>query len=277
MNKDNPIQWVSLCIFYTKSYWKQLIAEFLKPFLSAQYDSGNIKSIYISFREDQGEHIQLALEFVTPDDMDVFAILKSSLTDYMELNPSKDNMAGYKGTQFFMDFPNNTIQKELFNPLFIKKVSEFELLLSERILSVFAEEEMDDSSILSFMLSVVMIFCSSWENLYPGRLMPKLSAIDFNENDHLFDTYRSLFHENKELITEMYNESADPTDLLPLKEWYTRFLLQKDTLDSSDKTFCMPIDKTIVWQLNRDSDLLPYIYYLVYLSLLQEKEQLNLS
>lgn len=276
-DKNISIQWISLSIFYTKSYWKQFIAEFLKPYLLLQREKGNIRLIYIAFREDQGEHIQLALEFVTPDYMDVIATLKDRLTEYLELNPSKDNTAEYKGSQFFMNFPNNTIQKELFNPLFIKKTSEFEVLLSERILNVFAEEDMDDSTMLSFMLSVVMIFCSSWESIYPGTLIKKLSAIDFNGNDHLFDTYHNLFHENKTLIIEMYNESADPEDLLPLKEWYTKFLLNEIAVDISKNTFCMPVDKTVVWQLNRDSDQLPYIYYLVYLILTEEKEEISLN
>lgn len=274
---DISIQWISLSIFYTKSYWKQFMAEFLRPTLLAQRENGTIKSMYISFREDQGEHIQLALEFVTPDYMDVIATLKDRLTDYLESSPSTDNDAEYKGAQFFMNFPNNTIQKELFNPLFIKKVSEFELLLSERILNVFAEEDMDDSTTLSFMLAVVMIFCSSWESIYPGTLIKKLSAIDYNKNDHLFDKYHNLFLENKKLIIEMYNESAEPADLLPLKEWYTRFLRNEVAVDISKNTFCLPVDKTVVWQLNRDSDLLPYIYYLVYLILTEKKEEISLK
>lgn len=285
MTGENKVlaRWISLSVFYTESYWKQFIAEFLKPYLLEQRKNLKIRSVYISFSEDQGDHILLAIECIAADHLAIAGQLRERLTAYLELNPSEDKIPAYKGTHFFMNFPNNTIQEEFSDPVFMKYVLEFHLFLSERIISVFAEEEMDDSSILSFILSVTMIFCSSWEKLNPGMLTGRLSGLletELKKDDHLFDVYHSLFNENRSMITEMYAEcssSITPADMVLLKESYSGYLSKNGGTDSSNNTFCMPLDQTIVRQLNKDPGLLRYVYYLVYLGITAEKEQVNLS
>lgn len=269
--------WIRISVFYEKCFWRQLIADFLKPYLSEQRQCGNTGALLVFFNEDQGDNIRLAIECIA-ENRDQFADnLHIQLNDYLKLNPSDNSAGKYIGNEFFMDFSNNSIQYNLFDLRHTDAIRDVQVMISERMLNVFATEEFDNESIFSLALYIMMSFCSQWECLY-GNVDSKISAMLYENNPEYLNTafgpYYNLFKENSELIAGMYKEviqsvkeDNSPMKLWPLKKCYNRVLSRFDKIRTFQYTVCMPFDEMIVNQLNMGTKSLPPIYYLIHLTL----------
>lgn len=275
LTTENLSNWIRVSVFYAESAYRQLIGDFLKPYVLEQRQAGNIKELFLSFSKDQGDHIRLAFE-CPAENRDQFADdFHDRLEDYLAKNPSESTEEEYIRNGFFMNFPDNSIQYNLFRSSFTDDAGALQLLLSERILNVFAEEDFDDSSMLSFVLYVIMTFCNQWEEVYGDEVNTKISDLlgagPEAEQGNIFAIYASLFNENKEMIVEMYEEVLQSNEthdismkLWPLKQFY-KDILSKTWVSSFNQTVCFPFDKTVLTQLNMGTDSLPPVYYLVQL------------
>ncbi|MDN5285995.1 MAG: hypothetical protein JWR38_2269 [Mucilaginibacter sp.] len=280
MNNGTLNNRIRISVFYANDSWQQFVSDFLRPFVSKHTQNGNIGAIYIALNNDQGDNIRFAFECNAADKDQFGDELHIQLSNYLALKPSGQPPENYVGKDFFMNFPNNSIQYNLYEPDFtnndVKKLSS---LISERIMKVLAEDGYGDSFTFTFLLYIIMTFYCAHETVYGDADNLKITSMLYGDEaankapDTSFEVYNDLFTENEEIIKNMYlevidgqDEDGSVTDLEQLKAHYSLMLTGFDKSETVEHTMLLSFDRVIADQVNMNHDLLPFIYYVVYLA-----------
>jgi len=275
-NNDN--KYIRISVYYNRLAWTELIRDCLKPFIFANRANKNIDQFFISFSTDQGDNIRLVLECTAEDKVKFVEEMHLYLINYINENPSSIPYTSYWGNSFFMDFENNSLQYNLFDIDHKNNIIELLSFISELILDTFAEEDYDDSSVLTFVLEIFMGFCLEWQKFYSKDVNNKIRQTLFGDelkkgsyelNDS-YTPYYDLFKENSDLIAEIYARSSDSDEknskIIFLKKLYSECLINADSI-KEDYTNYFPLDKIIMDQLDIKESTLLYVLYLIHLSI----------
>lgn len=279
LSTPTPGDWILISIFYGKSQLKELIAQALSPMLTENLKNGSIRSIYSALSSYQGDNLRIAFECTTGNNVNLIEDIHNQLQTYLSENPSILSKIDYFGKSFFMDFPNNSIQYNLYQLITINPyINTLRSTVSERILAFLAEDENDEASFLTFALSNMMIFCQVAENVYDHSINTRILEFLY-EGDHnadlkkMFKLYDQLFEGNKEMIVALYNEVITPDFEDPdglcisdLKKQYHDLLSNNNPIDLMDEqSVLIPLDRFVIEQLNMHESMLKPLYYMIHL------------
>lgn len=263
---------VSISIFYNSNFWLTLIADCLNPYILALKQNEHITGAFIAFNYHQGHNIRIALDFKANEAVNRSLELNKLLTDFIETNPSPNIGFNYIGNQLFMDFPNNSCQHNLFFVAFEKPAVKLQLLVSEKILSVFSINQSDDSSVFTFLLHLILAFTKVWEKdgsmlglKITQLLCSKNEVSSADELNVIYGPYLQLFMESQEMMFEIYKDATSNdrniNNWKEIKDQYQVYLQTRPFISETD-TILTPLDLVVANQIGLNDQSLLAIYFL---------------
>ncbi|HCN83946.1 MAG TPA: hypothetical protein DIT07_10065 [Sphingobacteriaceae bacterium] len=218
-------------VFYIRSSWNNLFTQVIKPFI-IQHQS-NIKSWCIYFSSTHGDHITLAIK--TVDNVRIEKNFLETAGNFLSLNPSEKNIIEFPLEDFFMDYPNNSIQfnksKSLAHSWDNSSQKDRQQAISKALIEALGNDVIDMESIYTFLIYMqlgiiqsaypdIRIACS----LAPNILIcwGNTEDIENEKADYEFTGLIQLFKNNKEIfrkiIKDVWKEHYN-SELRWLYEW----------------------------------------------------------
>lgn len=279
METGTSNKWINLSVFFEKSCWSTIISEFFEPYITENRLNGRIGYFSFSFSTEQGQHIRLAVESISNDQLAFAVDLHDNISKYLLARPSPSPDQNYIGKAFFMDHYNNSIQYELYQIDTVhEKVNELRTLVSDLFLRFFGENEHDDSSLFIFTMYIVMAICQAWATFHNANLSAGITEL-LNANcenqiplDIKFETYHELFMDNKEMIVKMYADVIESDleqdidmELHALKTNYAAMLNKAKDTAGFTECYHLPLDTVIMDCVGMKHDSLAAMYYIIHL------------
>jgi hypothetical protein len=203
--------------------------------------------------------------------------LHELIISYLDLNPSQSTIKK-PAHQFFMDFPNNSVQYHLYT---IEKSTEllgFQHVLSQEILSSFPHE-IDDSEILLFLFYLLLVIGISWTKTTGKNMNNEIAnklkcnnIHDHTQSQEISQACSEIFMDNKDLFVNTFKYiMLQKTDFssnqysLELYNAYHNLLINSISNVIKDEQIIFPLDFIITNQFNVKNITLKYVYYLIHL------------
>jgi hypothetical protein len=109
---------------------------------------------FIFFSSHRGSSIRLALKYDDASHKETFAEILAPIAAYMDEHPSITHRLQLPINSFFLDFPSNSIQYNLYSERSIAPggLSHFQVLLSQIMLQFFDDHPVDDEGIFTLAI-----------------------------------------------------------------------------------------------------------------------------
>lgn len=292
MSNENEIR---ISIFHEKDSWKKIIANCIKPFFAEQIAKKTVEPVFVSLNNYQGDNIRLVFKCLGEHKELIADQMHDEFSLYLSLNPSTHTAeSNYLGKEFFMDFPNDSLQYNLFDTDSEHIAHQFRLLISKKIIDFFSIEDFDDSSILSLLVHLLSSFLSAWEEAYNETISSKIEQIILEIRHKNSDTFlndillqgEEIFKENAEVLMDIYhdaiqnyNEISDDSDSSQLNRFYYKFLSNSKVSVNEGlwHKIYLPFDGSLVGQLGINGHSLILAYQLIRLCVNTEENSRSLS
>ncbi|MDB5119778.1 MAG: hypothetical protein JWN56_996 [Sphingobacteriales bacterium] len=236
-------------IFYNQESWHELMTMLIKPFIEREQSSFKHWSIYLS--TNRGEHITILIEPKKSSNKTHEERFLAQAELFLTESPSAIKVIEYPLTSVFQDFASNSIELNVDN-LLVNSTGDDRLILakqqlSEIIIDVLADQEIDIESIFTFLIYLQLgIIKAGFTNTKRARvntlkLLLFLNTQENNSGDLDAPTIQEnqqfveLFEYNKntfvEIVEDIWNKDKYDDDLEWMKKWEsisTSFLNETD-------------------------------------------------
>jgi hypothetical protein len=218
---------MDISLFYHQSMWHLL----LKDMLAFFSPSGQRSEIIVYLGTSQGDHITLRL---FENDADKIQGTVDSLMAYIRTNTSPDPEQLFPSRDFFMNYPNNSVQ---LNKVRVKTDvgdNDLRFILSQTILFALRDEEINSERLFTL---IIYLQTAIFKAAYPDMTLagPVADALLYWLTDqpyarHSIDQISDLknitelvFNDNHliidEIVNSIYANEGDPSDLSWLYQW----------------------------------------------------------
>jgi len=199
---EQNYSWLVTSLFCRKSNWGKLLAE-IDFFLNKWSETGFLNTYSLEFNYLSGENIRFAL-LAPAEFADFFAMqLDKHFKDAFLRSGLSVNSAIAPADSVFMPFPENTIQYGLYQPDYTDKLNKYSFApkLSELMLEVFRNEEIDDDLIITFGLYLTLVLVKVFIKDRPQLVAELINFYTNSDNERNAALESKQFANNKEILS----------------------------------------------------------------------------
>jgi hypothetical protein len=226
--------WLNLSFFYNQKDWPHFIRHALQPYLETEKRKGHLERYHICLNQHRGDNIHLA--FYVPVSLKVVFLKDADrhFGAYFKACPSDGEQ--WKSTPYdiFMDFPNNTVQYNIYKlPAMMQEkhfpamVETLRYAITEAYLQAYTSLLTTPPPVLFFSFQLHLLMLQSFN----ASLDKTLEALDglilatkFNETSAKILTEQDqLFVNNKERLLQLLKDTwYNSNGKLPYEEYWTQ-------------------------------------------------------
>jgi len=154
-NRKGPESpYVFISIFYAREKWHELLPVIQQSLMQQQRWQSQPDQSFVFFSSHRGSSIRLALKYDDPNRKEDYMDVLNPIIQYMEKHPSFTHRLQLPITSFFLDFPSNSIQYNLYSERNIAPggLSHFQVLLSQIMLQFFEDHAVNDEGIFTLII-----------------------------------------------------------------------------------------------------------------------------
>src|ERR1700752_2433291 len=107
--------YVFISIFYAREKWHELLPVIQEALMQQQRWQTQPDQSFIFFSCHRGSSIRLALKYEDPNRKEDYMDILNPVVEYMEKHPSFTHRLQLPITSFFLDFPSNSVQYNLYS------------------------------------------------------------------------------------------------------------------------------------------------------------------
>ena len=154
--KENghELPYVFISIFYAREKWHDLLPIIHQSLMDQRRLHVRPEHSYVFFSTHRGSSIRIALKYEKPDQKQAYSEILDPIVSYMERHPSFSQRLQLPITSFFLDFPSNSIQFNLYSESSIATggLSQFQVMLSQIMLQFFDDHPIDQEGIFTLII-----------------------------------------------------------------------------------------------------------------------------
>lgn len=209
-----PGCWLNCSIFYHHSNLSLLLSECLNPFLSKFHQIDSEACYLFLLGNIQGDHIKLSLKVDLPRALKTVEEFQRQVNEFLTIHPSNIPPFKYPLNSFFMNFPTNTVQFNLYSHLwYLNKKndsSKFRFFISRSLVETLEKHGADKESIITFLLEAYASFIKVYFNdkkvekkVCDNLFASAIRGMDFRSVQYLFMSINRIFTDNELDIRQM--------------------------------------------------------------------------